>query len=47
VCTCAGVMGAFCASAGRCVDLASDPSHCGDCDAPCAPPTFCVGGSCR
>src|SRR5262245_60866658 len=27
--------------AGHCVDLTSDPDHCGSCDIACAPPAVC------
>ncbi len=31
----------------HCVDITTDPRHCGGCDMPCAPNAVCVGGSCR
>jgi hypothetical protein len=34
----------FCAD--RCVRVATDPDHCGDCNQPCTDGTFCQGGSC-
>ncbi len=30
----------------RCVDLETDPDHCGSCDHACAPATLCVSGAC-
>lgn len=34
-------------SAGRCVDLLSDPLHCGDCGQDCDSDEQCVDGACR
>ena len=31
---------------GQCVDWASDPLHCGGCDAACGPNALCSGGEC-
>ncbi len=31
---------------GACVDVASDPRHCGGCDLPCAAHTLCDRGTC-
>ncbi len=30
-----------------CVDLTTDPSHCGQCDQACLPGGVCVGGQCN
>jgi hypothetical protein len=39
----------YCASApgDHCVDVYSDPDHCGECDIPCAAGQNCVEGECR
>lgn len=31
----------------HCVDVYSDPDHCGECDIPCAAEQTCVDGQCR
>lgn len=36
----------YCASAASCIDTNTNASHCGACDAACAPGQSCVGGLC-
>ncbi len=44
--TCACLAGRDLVCGGGCVDSASDPSHCGACDAPCAAGEVCDVGGC-
>jgi len=36
----------FCQSVSRCVDVYTDPDHCGECDIPCAEGQECRDGQC-
>ena len=46
---CYGANPAYCQTATTldCVDLDSDNKHCGECNAPCAPPSSCTKGVCK
>jgi hypothetical protein len=45
VCSCDGKGGTDCS--GECVDLSSDPLHCGDCRFPCPEGWDCIDGLCK